>query len=145
MRRYLVLTFIVIVAILGAACGDSESSTAANPTPAASSESTAITATASGLQYKDLKVGAGEEARLGATAVVHYTGWLVDGTKFDSSVDRGVPFEFVLGRGSGDQRLGRGGGVYEGRRKTGVDHTSRSGLWGPRRGKCDSTRRHPEI
>jgi|TARA_B100002003_G_scaffold90051_1_gene84151 FKBP-type peptidyl-prolyl cis-trans isomerase FkpA len=51
------------------------------------------------LQYKDLTVGAGVEARIGATAVVHYTGWLMDGTKFDSSRDRGEPFEFVIGRG----------------------------------------------
>ena len=55
--------------------------------------------TPSGLQYKDLVVGTGEGARSGATAVVHYTGWLMDGTKFDSSLDRGVPFEFVIGRG----------------------------------------------
>ena len=57
------------------------------------------TTTPSGLQYKDLVVGTGEGARAGATAVVHYTGWLMDGTKFDSSLDRGVPFEFVIGRG----------------------------------------------
>ena len=55
--------------------------------------------TPSGLQYKDLVVGTGEDARVGATAVVHYTGWLLDGAKFDSSVDKGVPFEFLLGRG----------------------------------------------
>jgi FKBP-type peptidyl-prolyl cis-trans isomerase len=41
----------------------------------------------------DIKIAAGQ------TAVVHYTGWLTDGTKFDSSVDRGEPFEFVLGAG----------------------------------------------
>ena len=57
------------------------------------------TTTPSGLQYKDLVIGTGEDARSGATAVVHYTGWLMDGTKFDSSLDRGVPFEFVIGRG----------------------------------------------
>ena len=55
--------------------------------------------TPSGLQYKDLVVGTGEEARASATAVVHYYGWLLDGTKFDSSVDRGTPFEFLIGRG----------------------------------------------
>ena len=55
------------------------------------------TTTPSGLQFKDLSVGQGEAAREGATAVVHYTGWLMDGTKFDSSVDRGTPFEFVIG------------------------------------------------
>ena len=58
-----------------------------------------MTTTPSGLQYRDLVVGTGEEARIGATAVVHYTGWLEDGTKFDSSVDRGTPFEFPLGQG----------------------------------------------
>ena len=55
--------------------------------------------TESGLQYDDLLVGEGEAARAGATAIVHYTGWLLDGTKFDSSLDRGVPFEFTIGRG----------------------------------------------
>ncbi len=56
--------------------------------------------TESGLQIKNLVVGTGEQAREGAIVVVHYTGWLVDGTKFDSSVDRGTPFEFRLGQGS---------------------------------------------
>ena len=46
-----------------------------------------------------LVVGTGAEASAGATAVVHYTGWLLDGTKFDSSLDRGVPLEFVIGQG----------------------------------------------
>ena len=55
--------------------------------------------TASGLQYVDLVVGSGPAAQTGQTVSVHYTGWLTDGTKFDSSVDRGVPFEFTLGVG----------------------------------------------
>jgi len=58
-----------------------------------------FTTTPSGLQFKDLVVGTGQEASQGATAVVHYTGWLMDGTKFDSSLDRGTPFNFVIGRG----------------------------------------------
>lgn len=58
-----------------------------------------VTVTPSGLQFEELAVGNGEPARAGATAVVHYTGWLLDGTKFDSSVDRGEPFAFSLGRG----------------------------------------------
>jgi len=62
-------------------------------------DSNETTTTESGLQYKDLLVGEGEAARAGATAIVHYTGWLLDGTKFDSSLDRGVPFEFIIGRG----------------------------------------------
>ncbi len=57
------------------------------------------TATASGLQIQDIVVGTGEEAKAGDTVSVHYTGWLTDGSKFDSSVDRGQPFEFTLGQG----------------------------------------------
>ena len=55
--------------------------------------------TPSGLQYVDLKVGTGASPKQGQTAVVHYTGWLVDGKKFDSSKDRGQPFTFAVGRG----------------------------------------------
>lgn len=58
-----------------------------------------LTTTASGLQYKDVTVGSGAEAQDGNTVSVHYTGWLTDGTKFDSSVDRGQPFSFLLGTG----------------------------------------------
>ena len=56
--------------------------------------------TASGLSYQDLTPGSGAEAQAGKTVAVHYTGWLTDGTKFDSSRDGGQPFEFTLGRGS---------------------------------------------
>jgi len=55
---------------------------------------------ASTLQIEDLTVGSGQEALTGDTVSVHYTGWLTDGTKFDSSVDRGQPLEFVLGQGN---------------------------------------------
>ena len=58
-----------------------------------------LTTTASGLQYKDITVGDGAEAKSGDSVSVHYTGWLTDGTKFDSSVDRGQPFSFTLGQG----------------------------------------------
>ena len=53
----------------------------------------------SGLQYIDLKVGTGAIAQAGQTVTVHYTGWLENGKKFDSSVDRGQPFSFPLGAG----------------------------------------------
>ncbi len=106
MRWYLLL---VLLVTLGVSCGGSDptniptpkptASPTAAPTATTSKEASELTTTPSGLQYRDLVVGTGEEARIGATAVVHYTGWLEDGTKFDSSVDRGTPFDFVIGRG----------------------------------------------
>lgn len=51
------------------------------------------------LQVEILQNGDGAEAKAGQTVSVHYTGWLTDGTKFDSSVDRGQPFGFPLGAG----------------------------------------------
>ena len=66
----------------------------------ACSQSEEMTTTSSGLQYEVIQSGSGESASNGDTAVVHYTGWLVDGTKFDSSVDRGQPFEFGVGQGN---------------------------------------------
>jgi FKBP-type peptidyl-prolyl cis-trans isomerase FkpA len=55
--------------------------------------------TASGLKYVDLATGDGAEAKAGQRVTVHYTGWLTNGTKFDSSVDRKDPFQFPLGMG----------------------------------------------
>ncbi len=55
--------------------------------------------TASGLEYADVVVGQGAAPKSGQTVVVHYTGWLTDGKKFDSSRDRGEPFKFTLGQG----------------------------------------------
>lgn len=59
--------------------------------------------TASGLKYEIIKEGSGESPEKGKRVSVHYTGWLDDngklGTKFDSSVDRGQPFNFVVGIG----------------------------------------------
>jgi FKBP-type peptidyl-prolyl cis-trans isomerase FkpA len=56
--------------------------------------------TETGLRYEDLTVGDGTEATgKGQTATVHYTGWLEDGTKFDSSVDRNDPFSFPIDSG----------------------------------------------
>ena len=53
--------------------------------------------TAGFLEIEDLSVGTGVEAINGDKVTVHYTGWLIDGTKFDSSLDRGQPFSFQVG------------------------------------------------
>ena len=55
--------------------------------------------TSSGLQYEEIITGQGKSPSKGQMVTVHYTGWLTDGTKFDSSVDRGSPFKFVIGLG----------------------------------------------
>jgi peptidylprolyl isomerase len=55
--------------------------------------------TPSGLKYTDEVIGNGPSPRNGQTVSVHYTGWLTNGTKFDSSLDRGQPFSFTLGQG----------------------------------------------
>jgi len=65
-----------------------------------SSTPNAVSTTASGLKIDDLIVGTGQAAKAGDTISVHYTGYLADGTKFDSSLDRNQPYEFVLGQGN---------------------------------------------
>ncbi len=55
--------------------------------------------TSSGLKYYDMKVGDGAAPTAGQTVTVNYTGWLTDGVKFDSSLDRGQPFSFNIGQG----------------------------------------------
>ena len=62
-------------------------------------ESNQEVTTPSGLKYVDQVVGTGDAAVAGKTVNVHYTGWLENGKKFDSSVDRGQPFSFPLGAG----------------------------------------------
>jgi len=110
MRRLLAIGILAAGLLLVVACGDDEGGEAV---PSVTPASTAVavgeagpppvsaqpTVTASGLQIIDIEVGAGDEAQNGKTVSVHYTGWLADGTKFDSSVDRGQPISFVLGSG----------------------------------------------
>ena len=55
--------------------------------------------TPSGLIYWDIRMGTGEVAKEGSRVRVHYTGWLTNGKKFDSSVDAGTPFDFRIGNG----------------------------------------------
>ena len=52
------------------------------------------------LRYIDQVVGTGDSPKSGQHVTVHYTGWLTDGKKFDSSVDRGQPYQFVIGKGT---------------------------------------------
>jgi peptidylprolyl isomerase len=77
--------------------------TAGSPTPAQAQAAGKPMTTPSGLQITDSKVGTGATPKPGQTCVMHYTGWLYEngakGKKFDSSVDRGQPFEFPIGQG----------------------------------------------
>ena len=79
-----------------AEAGYDAASEAYNAPPAATLPPTTITE----LKIEDMVVGDGAEAKAGDTLKVHYTGWLEDGTKFDSSLDRNEPIEFVLGKGN---------------------------------------------
>ena len=68
------------------------------PAAATEFEEGDYTITDSGLKYVDMETGSGEAAKAGDQVLVHYTGWLEEGTKFDSSLDRGEPFPFGLGQ-----------------------------------------------
>jgi FKBP-type peptidyl-prolyl cis-trans isomerase len=89
----LLLVF-VLVASMG--CGEA---TEKNESPEGTKDADGFVTTKSGLKYKDLKVGDGAVARPGRVAEVHYTGWLKDGKKFDSSRDHDPPepFSFQVG------------------------------------------------
>jgi peptidylprolyl isomerase len=89
MRTTLALAAILLLA----ACSGSSGS------GGAAGKGGAMQTTPSGLQYEDITVGNGPSPQPGQTVTVHYTGWLDDGKKFDSSLDRGQPFEFPLGQG----------------------------------------------
>lgn len=72
------------------------STTAAPATPQGNGT---VTAPVTELKIEEMKTGTGAEAKAGQQVSVHYTGWLTDGKKFDSSLDRGQPFKFMLGAG----------------------------------------------
>jgi FKBP-type peptidyl-prolyl cis-trans isomerase len=99
MKRHLILA-LSLCAVLGlaAGCGKGEKSSGAS-SAAPMKVNGQPTTTASGLQYWDIVVGNGATAIPGSTVKVHYSGFLTNGTKFDSSRDRGEPFSFPLGAG----------------------------------------------
>ena len=74
-----------------------ETSPSPTPTPTASPTPVRSETKPSGLKIEDQVVGTGPAAKSGNTVSVHYTGWLENGTKFDSSYDHGQPFSFLLG------------------------------------------------
>jgi FKBP-type peptidyl-prolyl cis-trans isomerase len=90
--------FVVLLGMGGCKCSgekkDDATTTGATPAPAAEPA-----AAATELKIEDIKVGEGAVAEAGKQVVVHYTGTLTDGTKFDSSLDRNDPFTFSLGAG----------------------------------------------
>jgi FKBP-type peptidyl-prolyl cis-trans isomerase FkpA len=105
-RNQQIIIGVVIIAILAVAAffafstrANRNASTAQDGPPPIDANIQTVT-TASGLKYQDIVVGTGQEAKAGDQVSVHYTGWLTDGTKFDSSVDRNQPFDFTLGQGS---------------------------------------------
>jgi FKBP-type peptidyl-prolyl cis-trans isomerase FkpA len=90
----------------GAATSTQSAADRVSPPPMGASQQSSTTAatpqpgvTVTTLQIEDTKVGTGDVAVAGKGVTVHYTGWLTDGTKFDSSKDRGTPFQFQLGGG----------------------------------------------
>ena len=103
MGKILVVVMVVVVVAIAALWAQTSTH---KPAPAARPNTTAPTKvtgdgvkTASGLQYWDIKAGAGVVAKEGSHVTVHYTGWLTTGKKFDSSVDAHQPFDFTIAQG----------------------------------------------
>lgn len=98
-KKFLVVTLTIFTAALGLA-QTTRRPTHTRPNTKAPAKVTGDgVKTDSGLQYWDIVVGTGKVAKEGDGVRVHYTGWLPNGKKFDSSVDAGRPFRFVLGNG----------------------------------------------
>jgi peptidylprolyl isomerase len=92
------LSVFVVAGAIGTAVADTAPAKKAEPAKPSTSEGKMIT-TPSGLKYIDTQVGTGATPKKGQIVRVHYTGKLANGQKFDSSVDRGEPFEFQIGTG----------------------------------------------
>ena len=107
MNRFLsLIAFAALAGVVGCSANQGGSASSSSPgavsKPAAGSSglSGGVVTLPSGLKYEDLRVGEGPVAETGMKAQVHYTGWLTDGTQFDSSLNSGRPYPFTIGAGS---------------------------------------------
>jgi FKBP-type peptidyl-prolyl cis-trans isomerase FkpA len=100
MMRYLAATAVILAlaAMFVLAQSASKKTTTANTNTPTKVTGDGVR-TPSGLVYWDIRVGTGDVAKEGSRVRVHYTGWLTNGKKFDSSVDVGTPFDFRIGNG----------------------------------------------
>jgi len=105
-KRVLIFCSLIFIVSIGFACSKKETAnseikkggdTVMSKTDAGQNEN--MIKTPSGLQYQDMVAGSGASPAPGKKVTVHYTGWLTDGKKFDSSVDRNEPFVFQIGKG----------------------------------------------
>ena len=126
-----------ITLLLMFSCGKKETDPFTIPDDAVTSDT--------GLKYVILKKGGGTEAMRGTKVTVHYTGWLMDGKKFDSSVDRNRPFRVQPGCRQVIAGLGRGCGRDACRGKTTSLHPFRSWIWFPGCSTGHSTKRHADV
>jgi FKBP-type peptidyl-prolyl cis-trans isomerase len=101
-KKMFVVLLMFAIALLAACGDDTEGGNGSEAGSGSDEEATCdqeVVETDSGLKYEILECGDGETAEKGDTVSVHYVGELADGTKFDSSRDRGEPFKFPLGAG----------------------------------------------
>jgi FKBP-type peptidyl-prolyl cis-trans isomerase len=100
-QRFVLVLALCAVLTVAFGCGsaDKPSMTTTPSTSSPMKVNGQPTTTPSGLQYWDIVVGTGATAAAGSTVKVHYSGFLTNGQKFDSSRDRGEPFSFPLGAG----------------------------------------------
>jgi peptidylprolyl isomerase len=95
----ILIAALLLVAMAIPACAQKDTAPAKAPAAAPATAKEATVKTASGLEYIDLVPGSGPSPVAGKRVQVHYTGWLTNGKKFDSSVDRNEPFVFAIGVG----------------------------------------------
>ena len=103
MKKLLFLLLTLMLTLVVVACGPATpkvDSSTENIEGISEYNANDIVTTESGLRYVIVAEGDGDMPEDGQIVVVHYTGWLEDGTQFDSSLDRGTPFEFPIGQGS---------------------------------------------